>query len=108
MKIQIPDEVFGVKEWECEVISNENVATFIKELVLKLPEGENVRFKLPPDFEKLPIPEDQVSMSREESIEAEMDEIVPSIISEEDLEIKIEKSTSNSSTEEFILDQIKD
>jgi len=45
MKIQIPDEVFGVKEWECEVISNENVATFIKELVLKLPEGENVRFK---------------------------------------------------------------
>ena len=45
MKIQIPDEVFGVKEWECEVISNKNVATFIKELVLKLPEGENVRFK---------------------------------------------------------------
>ena len=38
MKIQIPDEVFGVKEWECEVISNDNVATFIKELVLKLPE----------------------------------------------------------------------
>ena len=45
MKIQIPEEVFGVKEWECEVISNDNVATFIKELVLKLPEGENVRFK---------------------------------------------------------------
>ena len=42
MKIQIPDEVFGVKEWECEVVSNDNVATFIKELVLKLPEGENV------------------------------------------------------------------
>ena len=33
MKIQIPDEVFGVKEWECEVVSNDNVATFIKELV---------------------------------------------------------------------------
>ena len=40
----IPDEVFGVKEWECEVVSNDNVATFIKELVLKLPE-ENVKFR---------------------------------------------------------------
>ena len=45
LKIQIPDEVFGVKEWECEVISNDNVATFIKELILKLPEGEEVNFK---------------------------------------------------------------
>ena len=45
LKIKIPDEVFGVKEWECEVISNDNVATFIKELVLKLPEGEEVNFK---------------------------------------------------------------
>ena len=34
LKIKIPDEVFGVKEWECEVISNDNVATFIKELIL--------------------------------------------------------------------------
>ena len=45
MTIQIPEEVFGVKKWECEVISNDNVATFIKELVLKLPEGEEVDFK---------------------------------------------------------------
>ena len=45
MKIQIDPEVFGVKCWECEVASNDNVATFIKELVLKLPEGENVEFK---------------------------------------------------------------
>ena len=45
MKIEVPEEIFGVKEWECEVISNDNVATFIKELVLKLPEGENVDFK---------------------------------------------------------------
>lgn len=45
LKIKIPDEVFGVKEWECEVISNDNVATFIKELILKLPEGEEVNFK---------------------------------------------------------------
>ena len=63
---------------------------------------------LPPDFNELPKPEDPVSMSREESIEAEIDEIVSSIKSEEDLEIKVENSTSNSSTEEFVLDQIKD
>ncbi len=45
MKIQVPEEVFGVKQWECTVVSNDNVATFIKELTLKLPEGENVDFR---------------------------------------------------------------
>ncbi|MEE3241352.1 MAG: NADH:ubiquinone reductase (Na(+)-transporting) subunit F [Pseudomonadota bacterium] len=45
MKIQIPEEVFGVKQWECTVESNPNVATFIKELTLKLPEGEDVNFR---------------------------------------------------------------
>jgi len=45
MKIVVPEEVFGVKRWECEVVSNHNVATFIKELVLKLPEGEDVDFR---------------------------------------------------------------
>ncbi|MDH3281790.1 MAG: NADH:ubiquinone reductase (Na(+)-transporting) subunit F, partial [Gammaproteobacteria bacterium] len=45
MKIGIPEEVFGVKKWECTVRSNDNVATFIKELVLELPSGENVDFR---------------------------------------------------------------
>ena len=45
MKIKVDEEVFGVKRWECEVLSNDNVATFIKELVLKLPEGEDVDFR---------------------------------------------------------------
>jgi Na+-transporting NADH:ubiquinone oxidoreductase subunit F len=45
MKIHVPEEVFGVKQWECEVVSNPNVATFIKELTLKLPEGESVDFR---------------------------------------------------------------
>jgi len=45
MKIDVPEEVFGVKQWECTVVSNPNVATFIKELTLKLPEGENVDFR---------------------------------------------------------------
>lgn len=45
LKIEIPPEVFSVKKWECTVASNPNVATFIKELTLKLPEGENVDFR---------------------------------------------------------------
>ncbi len=45
MKIVVPEEVFGVKKWECTVRSNHNVATFIKELVLELPLGENVEFR---------------------------------------------------------------
>jgi Na+-transporting NADH:ubiquinone oxidoreductase subunit F len=45
MKIAVPEEVFGVKKWLCTVRSNHNVATFIKELVLELPAGENVEFR---------------------------------------------------------------
>ncbi len=45
MEIELPEEIFGVQKWECEVVSNNNKATFIKELVLKLPEGESVPFK---------------------------------------------------------------
>jgi len=45
MKIAVPDEVFGVKKWGCTVRSNDNVATFIKELILDLPAGENVEFR---------------------------------------------------------------
>ena len=45
MKIKVPEEVFGVKQWQCSVRSNDNVATFIKELVLELPAGEHVNFR---------------------------------------------------------------
>ena len=45
MQVIVPESVFGVKEWECEVISNHNVSTFIKEFVVKLPEGEVMNFK---------------------------------------------------------------
>ncbi len=45
MKIEIPPEFFSIKKWECTVKSNRNVATFIKELVLELPEGEDVGFR---------------------------------------------------------------
>ena len=45
MKIHVPDEIFSIRKWECTVKSNENVATFIKELVLDLPEGESLNFQ---------------------------------------------------------------
>ena len=45
MKIELPEEVFGIKKWDCEVISNDNKATFIKELKLQIPNGESVPFR---------------------------------------------------------------
>ena len=45
MKVRVPDEVFGVKRWETTVVSNRNVASFIKELVVALPEGEEIDFR---------------------------------------------------------------
>jgi Na+-transporting NADH:ubiquinone oxidoreductase subunit F len=45
MKIRIPEEIFGIKKWECEVVSNYNVSTFIKEFVVRLPEGETLNFE---------------------------------------------------------------
>jgi len=72
MEIQIPEEIFGIKKWECEVVSNYNVATFIKEFVVKLPEGETLDFEaggyiqldvpaITVDFKEMdikPLPED--------------------------------------------------
>ena len=45
LEVKIPDEIFSIQKWECTVKSNENVATFIKELVLELPKGENLDFQ---------------------------------------------------------------
>jgi Na+-transporting NADH:ubiquinone oxidoreductase subunit F len=44
MVVKIPEEIMGIKKWDCEVISNRNVATFIKEFVVRLPEGEHINF----------------------------------------------------------------
>ncbi len=62
---------------------------------------------LPPDFGRLPEPEDTVKMSREESVESEIDDILSSIKPDETSEGKVESSSENSSTEKFILEQIK-
>lgn len=56
MEIRIPDAVFGVKKWECEVISNDNVSTYIKEFVVRLPEGENLSFRSG-DYIQVDVPE---------------------------------------------------
>ena len=53
--IKVPEEVFGVKEWECTVVSNHNVATFIKEFVVALPAGEHMDFK-PGSYAQIKIP----------------------------------------------------
>jgi Na+-transporting NADH:ubiquinone oxidoreductase subunit F len=45
MEIKVPEEVFGIKKWECTVVSNYNVASFIKEFVVQLPEGEHLEFE---------------------------------------------------------------
>ncbi|HKL07361.1 MAG TPA: NADH:ubiquinone reductase (Na(+)-transporting) subunit F [Bacteroidales bacterium] len=59
MKIKVPEEVMGIKKWECEVVSNKNVATFIKEFVVKLPEGENLDFR-PGGYVQIDVPKIEV------------------------------------------------
>jgi len=53
--VQVPDEVFGVKEWECTVLSNNNVSTFIKEFIVALPPGEHMDF-IPGSYAQIRIP----------------------------------------------------
>ncbi len=55
LNVVVPEEVFGVKEWECEVVSNYNVASFIKEFKVKLPEGEHLNFK-PGSYIQIQVP----------------------------------------------------
>ena len=62
---------------------------------------------LPPDFNALPKPENQINMTREESIETEIDDIVSSIKSDEISTKKVQSKSSSSSTEDFVLEQIK-
>lgn len=59
MEIRVPDAVFGVKKWECTVASNENVSTYIKEFVLDLPPGENLKFRSG-DYIQVDVPETDI------------------------------------------------
>lgn len=62
MKIQIPESILGVKEYECTVISNKNVATFIKEFKVQLPEGAHMDF-LPGSYAQIKIPTFEINYS---------------------------------------------
>jgi Na+-transporting NADH:ubiquinone oxidoreductase subunit F len=62
MEIRVSDEVFGVKSWECEVVSNYNVASFIKEFIVKLPEGERLNFK-PGSYIQIEVPRYDIKFS---------------------------------------------
>ncbi len=73
MKIEVPEEVMGVKKWECEVVSNKNVATFIKEFVVKLPEGETLDF-LSGGYIQIDVPKIEVDYGKDIEIEDEYKE----------------------------------
>jgi Na+-transporting NADH:ubiquinone oxidoreductase subunit F len=60
LTIKLPESVLGIKKWECEVISNRNVATFIKEFVVKLPEGEQLNFE-PGGYIQIDVPKYQTT-----------------------------------------------
>ncbi|HOK38966.1 MAG TPA: NADH:ubiquinone reductase (Na(+)-transporting) subunit F [Bacteroidales bacterium] len=70
LKVEIPAEVLGVKKWECEVVSNRNVATFIKEFVVKLPEGEFLNFKSG-SYIQIDVPKIEVDFSKDIYVEEE-------------------------------------
>ena len=55
MKIEVPASVFAVQKWECEVVSNHNVATFIKEFKVRLPKGKRIEF-VSGDYIQIEIP----------------------------------------------------
>ena len=69
MEILVPESVLGVKEWECEVISNKNVATFIKEFIVALPPGEHMDF-VPGSYAQIKIP--KYSMDYDKDIDKEL------------------------------------
>ena len=76
MAIKVPESVLGVKEWECEVISNKNVATFIKEFIVALPAGEHMDF-VPGSYAQIKIP--KFSMDYDKDIDKSLigDEYLP-------------------------------
>ena len=73
MKLVIPEDIMGIKKMECEVVSNRNVATFIKEFVVKLPEGETLNFKSG-SYIQIDVPQVTVDYSKDIDVEDEFKE----------------------------------
>lgn len=70
MVVKVPKAIMGIKKWECDVISNENVATFIKELVVKLPEGEILDFQSG-GYVQIDVPKIEVDYGKDIYVEEE-------------------------------------
>lgn len=70
MTLHVPEAVLGIRKWECEVVSNRNVATFIKEFVVKLPEGEDLHFKSG-EYVQIDVPKYEVDFSKDIDVEEE-------------------------------------
>jgi len=70
MRIEVPVEIFSIKKWDCEVISNKNVATYIKEFVVRLPEGEILDFQSG-GYIQIEAPKHVVNFNKDIDIEEE-------------------------------------
>jgi Na+-transporting NADH:ubiquinone oxidoreductase subunit F len=70
MTIHVPEAILGIKKWECTVVSNKNVATFIKEFVVKLPEGENLTFKSG-EYIQIDVPKYEIDFAKDIEVEEE-------------------------------------
>jgi Na+-transporting NADH:ubiquinone oxidoreductase subunit F len=70
MTIKVPEAILGIKKWECEVVSNRNVATFIKEFVVRLPEGEDLHFKSG-EYIQIDVPKYEVDFAKDIDVEEE-------------------------------------
>ena len=77
LKVKVPEEVLGVKEWECEVVSNKNVATFIKEFIVQLPKGEHMDF-IPGSYAQIKIPTYEMDYDKDIDKSLIGDEYLPS------------------------------
>lgn len=77
MEIRVSESALEVKEWECEVISNKNVATFIKEFIVKLPEGEHMNF-MPGSYAQIRIPVYDIDYDKDIDKASIGDEYLPS------------------------------
>jgi Na+-transporting NADH:ubiquinone oxidoreductase subunit F len=70
MTIHVPEAILGIKKWDCEVVSNRNVATFIKEFVVRLPESEDLHFKSG-DYIQIDVPKYDLEFGRDFDVEEE-------------------------------------
>lgn len=70
LQVQVPDEVFSINKWQCEVISNNSVATFIREFVLRMPEGEELNHKSG-GYIQIEVPPYEIDFGKDIEVEEE-------------------------------------